>query len=863
VVFASAPVAAPLAVAGNLRFTAGGAYADYLVSGLPFIFLARDWQDRVAAAHAELLRTLPSGAMLSGLTTPVATRSITRRMLYCHPDLHPDNGSAPTRIPAEARDWIAHCRLWEHAVARAGARRRVHWLSLPLDYGPNGRTPTATWRRALEVLAGRDHDTEATIADYRAVAAAMVAALPPALFVKPASAEQIWWHWNYTASRGVWPHPLPGQPYQPDARLPSSAFSPVWLDPSAAALRGRRWRAARGEAEVFVRTYRGPDDGVPDSYQAVVGIERFPDTGIAWPRSTLFKVLDDLTTPTTTLDWTIHFTFDSAEAAVSVAHNVITNIKDQGRQRGRHAISDDELIRKLASGRELASELKRGSAERGVNPAVLVTAAGADPEAVNAALADVLRCYRGQNLGLTRRRGSQVRLWRGFNPGTEMAAGLHELRNPSTTARFAKFVPLLANRLGNNVGVPLGVDVTSPGLRDVVLLDLLNAPARENPANLVICGSPGRGKSSCSKNLTRSWLALGAGVHIFDPTEAREHERALSDVDKVVIDPARPQFSLDGLRIFPFADAAEHTVDHLLPQLGFSPLSPQAQRLHAHLAPECRAANGIGSHRQLIGYLRGLREGRVGADDDLLVGLEGLATQRLLRPLFDESLPVPDLTAACVIWNFGGLELPTVGEEYTAHLHQQSTPGQRAAQALYGLGAALAQSLFFARPGRPDMLIVEECAAWTHSPGGQKCANTVIRQGRKAWTGFLGISQQPIKDFHDVLEDEFIDQRLCLGFRDADLAAATLRWCGRDVDRHPELLADYVTNTSPVQVMDHGDDAIHAGHGKVVPGREGEAWYLDEFGGFGKVRLFAAPTRALARQYDTNPHRNRRAGLGT
>jgi hypothetical protein len=215
-----------------------------------------------------------------------------------------------------------------------------------------------------------------------------------------------------------------------------------------------------------------------------------------------------------------------------------------------------------------------------------------------------------------------------------------------------------------------------------------------------------------------------------------------------------------------------------------------------------------------------------------------------------------------VIWNFGGLELPTVGEEYTAHLHHQSTPGQRAAQALYGLGAALAQSLFFARPDRPDMLVVEECAAWTHSPGGQKCANKVIRQGRKAWTGFVGISQQPIKDFHEVLEDEFIDQRLCLGFKDAGLAAATLSWCGRDVDRHPELLADYDNNTSPVQLMDHGDDAINTGHGKVVAGRHGEAWYLDEFGGFGKVRLFSAPTARLARQYDTNPHRNRQRSHG-
>ena len=93
------------------------------------------------------------------------------------------------------------------------------------------------------------------------------------------------------------------------------------------------------------------------------------------------------------------------------------------------------------------------------------------------------------------------------------------------------------------------------------------------------------------------------------------------------------------------------------------------------------------------------------------------------------------------------------------------------------------------------MLLVEECAAWTHSPGGQRCANKIIRQGRKAWTGFCAISQHPSTDFA-VLEDEFIDQRLCLGFN-AAMAEATLRWCGRDVDRHPALL-NYVANTSPV-----------------------------------------------------------------
>jgi hypothetical protein len=257
----------------------------------------------------------------------------------------------------------------------------------------------------------------------------------------------------------------------------------------------------------------------------------------------------------------------------------------------------------------------------------------------------------------------------------------------------------------------------------------------------------------------------------------------------------------------------------------------------------------------LIDYLRDLRVGRDQADDDLLVGLEGLRTESHLRAVFDESLPVRDLRdAAVVVWNTAGLELPSVDEEYLAHRHERTTPRQRAGAAMYGLAADLAQSIFFSRPSRPDVLVVEEAAPLTNSPGGQKCCNRIIRQGRKSQTGFVGISQHPIKDFA-VLEDEFIDQRLCLAFKDSRLARATLEWCGRDLDRHPELLRNYVEHTSPVRLADHGADGIDTAYGAVVAGREGEAWFLDEFGGFGKVGLFAAPTPALAAALDTNPRR--------
>ena len=65
-------------------------------------------------------------------------------------------------------------------------------------------------------------------------------------------------------------------------------------------------------------------------------------------------------------------------------------------------------------------------------------------------------------------------------------------------------------------------------------------------------------------------------------------------------------------------------------------------------------------------------------------------------------------------------------------------------------------------------------------------------------------------------------------------------------------LSDYTTNTSPVQLSEEGE-TVDTEHGRVIPGREGEAWYLDEFTRFGKVKLFAAPTAGLRDAFETNP----------
>ncbi len=54
---------APKGAIGNLLFTANGVYAQYLVSGMPFIFQRKEVQNQVADVHADLLRALPSGVL--------------------------------------------------------------------------------------------------------------------------------------------------------------------------------------------------------------------------------------------------------------------------------------------------------------------------------------------------------------------------------------------------------------------------------------------------------------------------------------------------------------------------------------------------------------------------------------------------------------------------------------------------------------------------------------------------------------------------------------------------------------------------------------------------------------------------------
>src|ERR1700757_2139183 len=91
---------APVRAVGNLRFTSTGVYAEYLVSGVPFVFLSEEWQNLVAAEHTELWRALPSGGTIGGVARAGAGPPPGPQNPFTHPRPRAPQDPLPPPRPA-------------------------------------------------------------------------------------------------------------------------------------------------------------------------------------------------------------------------------------------------------------------------------------------------------------------------------------------------------------------------------------------------------------------------------------------------------------------------------------------------------------------------------------------------------------------------------------------------------------------------------------------------------------------------------------------------------------------------------------------------------------------------------------------
>jgi hypothetical protein len=799
----SALLAPPAEVIGNLRFTAHGVYADYLLGGLRYHLQPTKRRTAAADLHRSLVRELPSGSWIYGLAVPQDERELLRAMLDGHRD---------------RPEWVAACRALHPTLAAEQPSTRLYWLSIPVDAGRDGHSPLGQLTKLRDWLAGRDKESDSSLTAYRRLADDIISALPEEFSPAPVTPAMIDWFWRHNTGRGTYTTPLPRH------QISERRFTPAQFDDGGQSHRPYRWLPSWQKVLRVTSAH-------PDSYQAILPVVAIPKQGIAFPGSEFLDALDDLDTGAV-FDFAIHVQMRSRELQVARNDRAKHNIDDQFGQRRDARDGDAELRTTLRQLAEYNRQLADHADERAVEAAFLIAVGAPDPETLDYSIKRLRDALSASGQIVVRHyRGAQTRLWAAFNPGAPIhRSGVDQFAHPTTAKKWSRFVPLTSSQVGNATGVLLGFNKTNT-LNSAVLIDLPGTARRNRNPCLICAGAPGYGKSYAAKRLVRSEIQRGSQAFIIDP--GTEWATALGDRPRTaVIDMAGASFGCDPLRIFPDHLAGGYWLDYLLPMTGIDARSVAAARLRTLLAPGSRRRLGLTSTAALIAHLADLN------DDDLrpvLVTLKSWATHDFTQAIFDPTLPVPDLSALDIaIWLTGSLDLPTAQEMSNPHLYRSLSERKLASVAIYGMLVRLARISFFANRQRFGLIVLEEAGALLNSRAGADDAHLISRRARKHYTGMVIITQDPIADL-ELMGDQFITQKLIMPFEDDDLARRIVPTTGIRLQDYPDIEEYFLAQTS------------HRGD------RQGYGFFVDEFRRVAPVRVAAEPEQAVHAAFDTTP----------
>lgn len=791
----------PKAVVGNLRFTRGGVYAEFVLRSQPGGMLPFSQKRKIAQSHRPLVRQLPSGMIYAGLLGPIDPRTVIRRMLAGYED---------------CQAWVREVRDWEAYLRIEPFYERIYWLAVPVDSGLAGRTEAGRLTKTWGALVGRDPADDDSLEAYSKLANQIAQKIPERFAPQPATPRQIQWVWRRHLTRGVDDVPFPHGPGGPD-RLTASDFESASFDEGDQA--SRRWRWLPTMAPVL----RVTAEGTASSYQALMPVAQLPASGLAYPRAEYLLAIDDVQIDATT-DWFQHVTIRSAEQALARVDWAQRNLNDQSFQRGGRRASHTDLGERYQAAEEYNAELRSSRLERETEFTTVIAVGSRSRELTSYAVQQLHTEFsESLETALALPRGAQRVLWQIGNPGSEERVPLSQFSHPTTTKHWARFSPLVSCELGNDTGVLLGINLATRR-PSPVLVDLEGAPTRRRSPGMLYIGSPGGGKSQSAKRVVDAWIKRGGQASISDPGPKREWAQALAHHgDQIaVVDPARAQVSLDGLRIFPRDSAVEHTLDHLLPMMGVEADSIVAGQLRTLLRPDQRVAESTGG---LLRYLNSLTGSAAGEHAELTAKLNMWSTVDYLQAMFDESLPVPPIAdKAAIVWLTADLELPTETETDALHLYRRQSPRARAGLAVYGMIAALTR-VTYSTARRRGVFVAEEARPYLASPVGKRETLRTVTQGRKEGYGFIGISQR-VEDF-DGIGREFLPQRVITPFTDPDYARSAFASIGIDPVEYPQVL----------------DTRTVEGHAY--------AYFIDEEGRTGLVDLLPPVQRELVDAFDT------------
>ncbi|MGV7724214.1 ATP-binding protein [Mycobacterium kansasii] len=809
-------VSPPKAVIDNLVFTRGGVYAEFLLADQPGGMLPYEVKRGVAEAHRPLVRQLPSGMVLWGMSPCIDPMRMKQRLLggLSHQDR-----------------WVHEARQWDNYFDDNPFYEQVFGVRIPVDAGMAGRSGAGAIAKATQVLVGRDHDAPETLEGYRAIVEEILGKIPEQFHATAATPRQIQWLYERHWTRGAQDRPFPHGTGGPRRLGPGDfACIPAQFDEGDQQGRKRLRSWLRRRLPSMKPVLRIATGGAADSYQACLTVSQLPRGGLAYPRAEFLLSPYDVDV-NAQVDWYQHVCTRTREQELVRVDRAQRNMEDQAFHLSGVRASNTDLGRRYDAAERYRAALNESQLERATESTTVI-AVGSACYADTAHAVQQLKTHFAEELdtALTCRRGTQIALWQLGHPGSEARAPRSQFKQPTTTDQWSRFSPLVSGQLGHETGILLARNLATR-LPSPVFVDLEGTVGRRGAPGMLFIGASGGGKSEAAKRVTDGLLKRGHQASIIDPGTMKEWVPALAHHgDRVaVIDPTGTQWSMDGLRIFPPDKAVEHTLDHLLPMMGYEANSAVARQMRRLLRPDDRVAESLGG---LVRYLNSLGRHEYAEYAELADTLTYWSEMDYLRAMFDELLPVPPIADKdAIIWLTADLELPDIAETDELHLYKRQTARARAGLAIYGMIAALTR-LTYTDPARRrrdafGWFVAEEARTYFASPVGRKDAKRIATQGRKEHYGLLGISQH-VEDF-DAIGRQELPMRVITPFKptERDYARESFKKLGIDPAEYPEVL----------------DTRTVDGHGY--------AYFLDDLGRAGLVDLLHPVQPELAQAFDT------------
>jgi len=795
-----------IATTGNLRLTRCGSWwADWIVDGYEFGLRDVSHKLQVKASHQKLYRHLPDYSLLGGFSAPMDIGDIMRRSINQNAF---DAGG----------DYVDECNGQAHRMERLGPRKRIFWLSIPLDN---------KFRNAslLSDLSGDYEPSAEEIDEAAAKAEAFETAVQSIARLNRVTGRQMRWLWDHHISRGLDAGPCPPA-VEGRIRSGMRSFTQAFFDEGANGDRPRTgWFSRRLPSFSRIVKISQPEEDDPrESYQQLLHVKSFSTDEMIFPGGTEFLTLADTITGTGrdgVVDWVMRVRKVPRQQVLAKTVKTLRQIDEQMDQRdGETSFGLTSLGEKARILADYNYQMERSDSEFEVRFTPIFAVGAPTPEQTKSAVQELKSACSDLSIALASPLGSGRELFMSMVPGAHHTRAVDTCVQITTSADAAAFVPFTSATVGDRTGPIVGINLSSGGF-EPIHLDVVSKTARKQPASIAAVGYPGGGKTYFLQTVSGQCVDQNGQVLVTDRTEIGEYANWAYGLtpNPTIVDPFERKFSMDPLRTFDRYEAADRTLDFLLPLINVGATSPVAARLRELLHPESRDLHAIHSLAELTSYLNSsdLPEKYLTQEiRDVADLLQFWANNQNADFLFNKSLPALELTSDITVIRTHRLELPEKEEIEKPHLFKDITPTKHMGRAIYGLSATIARRAFYGHgpDSRFGAYVTDEAYHIVGTRSG--VVKEFARDGRKHNCAiFLG-SQSP-DDFGTLTE--FFATLVTFRQPGELLAKKSIEFIGLKSEANEDIVNELMFDTSPPGLNNEPPEEHRRGEGYITDRR--------------------------------------------